>query len=41
MSFNSLANRLLMRSILCGDIAIKSIEEPFVSDADDEKEWAI
>ncbi|KAK4691694.1 vacuolar protein sorting-associated protein 18, partial [Lecanoromycetidae sp. Uapishka_2] len=27
--------------ILCGDIAIKSIEEPFVSDADDGEEWAI
>lgn len=28
-------------SILCGDLAIKQIEEPFVSDADDGEEWAI
>jgi len=27
--------------ILCGDIAIKSIEEPFVTEADDREEWAI
>ncbi|KAK3169338.1 hypothetical protein OEA41_008721 [Lepraria neglecta] len=27
--------------ILCGDLAIKLIEEPFVSDADDGEEWAI
>ena len=29
------------RSILCGDLAIKSIEEPFVTDADNAEEWAI
>lgn len=28
-------------SILCGDLAIKAIEEPFISDADDGEEWAI
>lgn len=28
-------------SILCGDYAIKLIEEPFVSDADDPNEWAL
>ena len=28
-------------SILCGDIAIKSIEEPFVTETDDQEEWAI
>ncbi|KAL8907388.1 MAG: hypothetical protein Q9207_001438 [Kuettlingeria erythrocarpa] len=27
--------------ILCGDYAIKQIEEPFVSEADDHNEWAI
>ncbi len=27
--------------ILCGDIAIRSIEEPFVSENDDSEEWAI
>ncbi|KAL9128902.1 MAG: hypothetical protein Q9217_002524 [Psora testacea] len=27
--------------ILCGDVAIKSIEEPFVTDADNGEEWAI
>lgn len=27
--------------ILCGDIAIKSIDEPFVSENDDGEEWAI
>ncbi|KAI4263263.1 MAG: hypothetical protein L6R42_001589 [Xanthoria sp. 1 TBL-2021] len=27
--------------ILCGDYAIKLIEEPFVSDADDQNEWAL
>ncbi|KAL8927938.1 MAG: hypothetical protein Q9208_002013 [Pyrenodesmia sp. 3 TL-2023] len=27
--------------ILCGDYAIKQIEEPFVSEADDHDEWAI
>ena len=30
-----------INSILCGDLAIKSIEEPFISDADDSEEWAI
>lgn len=28
-------------SILCGDYAIKQIDEPFVSEADDHDEWAI
>ena len=28
-------------SILCGDLAIKSIEEPFVTSDDDNAEWAI
>lgn len=28
-------------SILCGDIAIKSIEEPFLTETDDQEEWAI
>lgn len=28
-------------SILCGDLAIKRIDQPFVSDADDKSEWAI
>lgn len=28
-------------SILCGDLAIKAIEEPFTTDADDGGEWAI
>lgn len=28
-------------SILCGDLAIKQIEEPFVTDDDDGREWAI
>lgn len=28
-------------SILCGDLAIKQIEEPFVDDADNAEEWAI
>lgn len=27
--------------VLCGDIAIKSVEEPFVTEADDQGEWAI
>lgn len=27
--------------VLCGDLAIKAIEEPFISDADDGEEWAI
>ena len=27
--------------VLCGDLAIKSIEEPFVTDVDDPQEWAI
>lgn len=27
--------------ILCGDLAIKSIEDPFVSEADDAEEWTI
>ena len=31
----------MRNSILCGDLAIKSIEEPFVTDADDVEEWAI
>ena len=30
-----------VNSILCGDLAIKAIEEPFISDADDGEEWAI
>ena len=28
-------------SILCNDYAIKLIEAPFVSDADDQEEWAL
>lgn len=28
-------------SILCGDLAIKLIEEPFVTEADDLEEWAV
>lgn len=28
-------------SILCGDLAIKLIEEPFISNTDDNAEWAI
>ena len=28
-------------SILCGDLAIKQIEEPFVDDAGSGDEWAI
>ena len=32
---------LILNSILCGDIAIKSIEEPFISETDDQEEWAI
>ena len=28
-------------SILCNDFAIKLIEAPFVSDADDQNEWAL
>ena len=28
-------------SILCGDFAIKLIDEPFVSDTDDKEEWAL
>lgn len=28
-------------SILCGDFAIKLIDEPFVSDTDDSNEWAL
>jgi hypothetical protein len=35
------ADHRCAQSILCGDLAIKSIEEPFVSDADDGEEWAI
>ena len=27
--------------VLCGDLAIKSIEEPFVTETDDQAEWAI
>ena len=30
-----------LHSILCGDLAIKSIDEPFVTDDDDTEEWAI
>ena len=28
-------------SILCNDYAIKLVEAPFVSDADDQDEWAL
>lgn len=28
-------------SILCGDLAIKLIEEPFVTQAEEQREWAI
>lgn len=28
-------------SILCGDYAIRMIDEPFVSEADDHNEWAL
>ena len=31
----------LANSILCGDLAIKAIDEPFISGADDSEEWAI
>lgn len=30
-----------VNSILCGDLAIKAIEEPFISGADNSEEWAI
>ena len=36
-----LADNRYAQSILCGDLAIKLIEEPFVSGADDGEEWAI
>ena len=35
----NLAN--LYRSILCSDIAVKIIDEPFVGLEDDENEWAL
>lgn len=31
----------VFQSILCGDLAIKRIDQPFVSDAEDKSEWAI
>lgn len=36
-----LTNHSRPNSILCGDLAIKLIEEPFISNADDNAEWAI
>lgn len=32
---------LTQNSILCGDLAIKLTEEPFISHNDDTAEWAI
>lgn len=34
-------NGTCVSSILCGDLAIKRIDQPFVSDAEDKSEWAI
>lgn len=28
-------------SILCGDLAIKLTDEPFISATDDQEEWAV
>lgn len=32
---------LTLGSILCGDLAIKLTDEPFVSEADDQEEWTV
>ena len=32
---------VVRNSILCGDFAIKLIDEPFVADADDKDEWSL
>jgi len=32
---------LVNHSILCGEFAIKIIDEPFVSETDDVDEWAL
>lgn len=37
-----LANEMMRsNSILCGDLAIRLIDEPFISHTDDNAEWAI
>jgi hypothetical protein len=34
-------NMLTLRSVLCSDLAIRQIDEPFVTAKDNQAEWAL